>query len=114
MLDLVPVNSCEELVVLDLLDSPSSKPILVIVVEQALDEVLCFRGHHSFFMADRRPLNFHIQNILDNFFDGYSSEGPFPDQHFIDNNAEAPPINSLVFSRFPLNDLRGDIIWSAN
>lgn len=66
--------------VLNLLDTMSTEPLLVIVVEQAFDQILSFRSHHPFFSPDTGPLDLQLKNIVDDILNRRCSERPLAHQ----------------------------------
>lgn len=66
--------------VLNLLDTMSTEPLLVIVVEQAFDQILSFRSHHPLFSPDTGPLDLQLKDIVDNILNRRCSERPLAHQ----------------------------------
>lgn len=106
----VPIDSFEEFVVLDLLDSAGAESI-VHITEKPFQDICCL-GRELGIVRNRKRLA-PVQDLLAGHAGLVGEEGWVAHQHLEQNCSARPPINGLVVATLA-EDLRRYVVWCSN
>jgi hypothetical protein len=109
-----PVYAIKEPMRLDFIGTTSTKSRSIVRIKEFANEVLCLGSHHILLVANGRPFDPMLKNVLKHFINCLSSKWSLTYKYLINYDSEAPPVDCKVVGTFLRQDLRSNIIRSSN